>query len=96
MYGLIERITTLSGQRDQLAGILTSLDSMPGCLSYIVANDPSAPDVLWVTETWENTSAHTDSLQLPHIQRAMQAGGPLIANFERIAETDPVGGLGLG
>ena len=41
MYGLIGQIKTVPGQRDALISILISGGSgMPGCLSYIVAQDP--------------------------------------------------------
>ena len=37
---------------------------MPGCLSYIVAEDPNDPDALWVTEVWTDEAAHRASLDL--------------------------------
>lgn len=41
MYGLIGKMTATPGQRDALVSILLeSVTGMPGCLSYIVANDP--------------------------------------------------------
>ncbi len=56
MYGLIGRIKTQPGKRDELAAILLQgTKDMPGCLSYVVANDPRDPDALWVTEVWEST-----------------------------------------
>lgn len=96
MYGLIGQMLAVPGKRDELAAILASMGSMPGCLSYIVARDPSEPDVLWVTEVWESEQAHTDSLALPGVQAAIAAGRPLIAGFESRVETEPVGGIGLG
>jgi quinol monooxygenase YgiN len=52
MYGLIGRIRAVSGKRAELANVLTMEDAppMPGCLSYIVAEDPGDADALWVTE----------------------------------------------
>ena len=41
MYGLIGKIAAVSGGRDELAGILSGMGAMPGCLSYIVATDPA-------------------------------------------------------
>ena len=96
MYGLIGRITTTPGARDQLAAILLAgTGTMPGCLSYVVAHDPADADALWVTEVWESAEHHRASLQLPAVQAAIQQGRPLIAGFSHRAETVPLGGVGL-
>ena len=96
MYGLIGRIIAVPGMRDELAAILSGMGSMPGCFSYIVANDTADPDALWVTEVWESEQAHADSLGLPEVQAAIAEGRSLIAGFESRTETEPVGGIGLG
>ena len=95
VYGLIGEIETHPGGRDELAGILLSMGEMPGCISYVVANDPEKPDSLWVTELWESKQAHADSLALPEVQAAIAQGRPLIAGFATRIETDPVGGVGI-
>lgn len=95
MYGLIGKIAAVSGGRDELAGILSGMGAMPGCLSYIVATDPADEDGLWVTEVWESAEAHAASLQLPAVQAAITRGRPLIAGLESRVETTPVGGIGL-
>ena len=48
--------------------------SMPGRLSYVVAEDPNDPDALWVTEVWVDQAAHRASLQLPAVQAAIAKG----------------------
>ncbi len=95
MYGLIGKITATPGGRDELAAILGGIGPMPGCLSYVVAHDPSDRDGVWVTEVWESAEAHEASLGLPAVQAAIAEGRPLIARFEHRFETDPVGGIGL-
>ena len=95
MYGLIGKIDATPGNRDELAAILVGMGEMPGCISYVVANDPSEPDSLWVTEVWESKQAHADSLALPEVQAAIAEGRPLIAGFASRIETDPVGGFGI-
>ena len=69
--------------------------SMPGCRSYVVANDPADPEAIWVTEVWESRAQHLASLALPSVQRAIAKGRPLIAAFGERFETEPVGGHGL-
>lgn len=96
MYGLIGKIRAVSGERDALITILADgLRDMPGCLSYIVARDPSDVDALWVTEVWDSKSSHQASLELPSVQDAITRGRPLIAGFDERFETEPVGGAGL-
>ena len=96
MYGLIGKMAAAPGQRDALAAILLEgTGSMPGCLSYIVATDPSDPDALCITEVWESQANHQASLGLPSVQAAIAKGRPLIAGFSNRVETVPVGGYGL-
>lgn len=96
MYGLIGKIKTLSGQREVLISILIEgIAGMPGCLSYIVAQDSTDPDAVWVTEVWTSAKIHQESLSLPSVQQAIALGKPLIAGFGERFETTPVGGYGL-
>jgi len=96
MYGLIGKIKTQPGQRDAFAAILLAgTTSMPGCLSYIVANDNTDADALWVTEVWDSAASHKASLTLPAVQQAIATGRPMIAGFGERFETTPLGGHGL-
>ena len=96
MYGLMGRIIAHPGKRAELAQILVPGESgMPGCLSYIVAEDPASADALWVTEVWVDQAAHRASLQLPEVQAAIAKGRPLIAGFDSHVETNVLGGIGL-
>ncbi len=91
MYGLIVKITTHPGKRAELVSILsTGAASMPGCLSYVIAEDPADENILWVTEAWDNRQSHDASLELRAVQQAMPLAKPLIASLDRIAETCPV------
>ncbi len=96
MYGLIGSMTAQSGQREALAGILLmGLRDMPGCLSYIVANDPQNADKLWITEVWDSADNHMASLKLPSVQEAIAKARPIIAGMGDRQETMPLGGQGL-
>ena len=96
MYGLIGKMTAVSGQRAALAAILIDgVSGMPGCLSYIVAEDPVDGDALWITEVWIDQASHKASLSLPSVQDAIRRGRPLIAGMDRRQETRPLGGHGL-
>ncbi|MDB5711446.1 MAG: hypothetical protein JWL96_3516 [Sphingomonas bacterium] len=94
MYGMIGKMKAQPGQRAALVAILTQgSGTMPGCLSYIVAEDLADVDALWVTEVWDSKASHDASLALPAVKDAIQRGRPLIAGFEKAAETRPVGGV---
>jgi quinol monooxygenase YgiN len=96
MFGLIAKIKTAPGQRDALVAILVEgTAAMPGCLSYVVANDVADSDAIWVTEVWASRESHRASLSLPAVQQAIAKGRSLIAGFGERFETEPVGGQGL-
>ena len=96
MYGLIGKMTVVPGQRDTLAAILLEgTAEMPGCLSYVVAADPTDADALWISEVWDSQASHQASLALPAVQAAIARGRPLIAGFSNRVETVPLGGVGL-
>lgn len=96
MYGLIGKMKAAPGQRDALIAILTEgTGAMPGCFSYIIAEDPADADVIWITEVWDRRESHAASLQLASVKAAIAKARPLIAGGERVAETRPIGGHGL-
>jgi quinol monooxygenase YgiN len=96
MYGLIGKMTTTPGKRDEFIAILTEgVGGMPGCLSYIIAKDTTNPDAIWITEVWDSKASHEASLTLPSVKAAIAKGRALIAGFSDRVETTPVGGHGL-
>jgi quinol monooxygenase YgiN len=96
MYGLIGKIRSTPGQRGALQAILLeSQGGMPGCFSYVLAQDPSDPDALWVTEVWDSQASHSASLSLPSVQGQIARAKPIIAGFTDRVVTTPVGGIGL-
>jgi quinol monooxygenase YgiN len=97
MYGLIAKLTLLPGKRDEVIALLAeSSANMPGCFSYVIANDAKDENVLWVTEVWESKASHDTSLSLRAVQAVIPKVKPLLANFEKIAETEPVAGIPFG
>lgn len=96
MYGLIGKILCVEGKRDELAAILLSgISDMPGCISYIIANDNTDINALWVTEVWIDDIHHKASIKLPNVQHAITLGRPLITGFGERFETSVLGGQGL-
>ncbi|MDR6625372.1 putative quinol monooxygenase [Caulobacter segnis] len=96
MYGLIGQMLATPGKRDELLAILAEgTDGMPGCLSYVIAKDPTNADALWITEVWTDKDAHAASLKLPAVRAAIGKARPIIAGFPQHFETEPVVGQGL-
>jgi quinol monooxygenase YgiN len=96
MHGLIVKITTISGKREEMIGILKeSAAGVPGCFSYVVAKDSTSDDVLWVTEVWDSAANHDASLLLPSVKNVISRAKGMVSNFEKIAVTSPVWGVGL-
>ncbi|SNS37354.1 Quinol monooxygenase YgiN [Sphingomonas laterariae] len=95
-YGLIGRMLAKPGQRDALVAILLDgVADMPGCLSYIVAEDPDDANAIWITEAWDSEASHKASLALPGVQAAIGKARPLIAGMDNGRVTRPIGGHGL-
>jgi quinol monooxygenase YgiN len=96
MYGMINKLKSLPGRRADLIALLSSsAANMPGCLSYVVAEDASDADALWVTEIWTSEAAHAASLSLHTVKEGISKARPLIAGFEKIAVTRPVRDVGV-
>jgi quinol monooxygenase YgiN len=96
MYGLIGQMKAVPGQRDALIAILIEgIRDMPGCLSYVVAQDPGDENAIWITEVWDSQASHTASLALSAVKAAIARGRPLIAGFGQRVETTPIGGHGI-
>ena len=92
MYGLIVKLTTAPGRRNELITLMGGDDShtIPGCLSFIVAEDAADENVLWITEVWESQASHEASLQAPPVKEGFADAGTLIAGYEKVATTNPV------
>jgi quinol monooxygenase YgiN len=96
MYGLIGKMRANPGQRDALTAILLEgASGMSGCKAYIIANDATEADSIWITEVWDGAESHRASLQLPQVQSAITRGRPLMAGFDEHHEIVPLGGIGL-
>ncbi len=96
MFGLIGKMIATEGNRDELvAAMKESTAEMPGCLSYVVAEDPHDANAIWITEVWVDEASHQASLQLEPVQRAITRARPVIAGFGERFETRPLFGVGL-
>ena len=92
MFGLIVKLTSAPGRRSDLIALMGGDDShtIPGCLSFIVAEDATDENILWITEVWQSQAAHQASLDAPPIKESLTGADTLIVAFEKIAATRPV------
>jgi quinol monooxygenase YgiN len=96
LYGLIAKLASVPGKREELMNILIAgTREMPGCFSYVVAKDAADENAVWVTEIWDSVASHDAAFSLPAVKDCIAQSKPLIAGFERVATTNPVGGVGL-
>jgi len=80
MFSLTTRIVALPGQRDALAQILLKGSrNVPGCLSYVVANDPCDESSVWIDEVWESDTSRRSALALAQVKEATRDALPMIA-----------------
>lgn len=96
MYGTIGKMNTAAGKRAEvIALLLQAVGGMPGCLSYVVAQDPADENGIWITEVWDSKESHDASLSLPEVRKAIGAARPMITGFSNQVVTAPVGGFGI-
>jgi quinol monooxygenase YgiN len=97
-FGLYTKFTTHEGQRDSLVQILleaaSGMESVDGCDLYVVNIPDIDPNIVWVTEIWNDPSAHQASLSLDEAKVLIQKARPLIAGIEQI-KLRPLGGKGI-
>jgi quinol monooxygenase YgiN len=92
LYGLVGELKAVPGKRAELVGyLLEGTRAMPGNLAYIVAEDLSDPDAIWITEVWRSKADHANSLSLPAVRETIAKARPLIAGAGTRVETRPVG-----
>jgi len=95
MYGLIVKIAAAPGKREEMIRILKeSAADMPGCLRYVVAEDSTNENAIWVTEVWDSAASHEASLSLPAVRNAIPKAREIVSGFEKVAVTNPVLGAG--
>jgi quinol monooxygenase YgiN len=66
-------------------------DPIPGCRSFVVANDPTNPDSLWITEVWDSEQAWQASMEIPAIKSSIDKAAALVADWGQTVVTAPVG-----
>jgi quinol monooxygenase YgiN len=99
-YGLMGKMTTQPGRRDELLELLRQGaalmgDTPVGCLLYLISTATDDEDALWITEVWTSKDAHDASLSIPGVREIIGRAMPLIAGMSDRIEFTPITGIGL-
>ena len=91
MYGLVSKIVAVPNRRHDLISVLeASSANMPGCVSYVIAEDLADENAVWVTEVWDTEAAQKASLAMPAVKDGIGKARTIISTFSRVATTAPV------
>jgi quinol monooxygenase YgiN len=99
MYAMTGKLITQHGKRANLVSILTQasqvVSQIPECKMYIVCEDVSDENAIWVFEVWDDKQAHDDSLKNEQTRALINQARPLLAAAPDGAELKIIGGHGF-
>ena len=82
---------------DALIGVAAALKELPGCILWLVARNPSAPNEVWVQELWSSAQDAEDALSSPSSPNSSSPADviALCDGPPRRTDLDPIGGVGF-
>ena len=99
MYAMTGKLIAHNGKRAQLASILKeaadAVGQIPECKMYVVCEDVSNENAVWVFEAWDHQQAHDDSLKNERTRTMIAQARPLLAAAPDGAELKVIGGHGI-
>lgn len=99
-YGLHGKLTATDGNQDQLTSILLEASELvsdaPGCHLYLISQDKTDPNSVWVTEVWDSKEDHDNSLKDEQVRALIMKALPLLdGKPEKGQELKVLGGTGV-
>ncbi|WP_101446833.1 putative quinol monooxygenase [Pontibacter ramchanderi] len=99
-YGLHGKLQATTGNGPALAQLLLEASKMvstaKGCRLYLISQEDTAPDDVWVTEVWDSKEDHDNSLQAPGVKELIAQAMPLLAGRpDKGQQLTVLGGAGL-
>jgi len=97
-YGLLNKLTTRPGKRDEVVEILLESGKLlddPACLMYMVTESVDDPNVIWVVDLWTSKEKHAEALRTPELRPFVERAMPLLEGMPEQLEFNPVGGRGI-
>ncbi len=99
MYAMTGKLIAQTGKRAAMVEILLRaadvVSVLPGCRRYLVCEDVSNEDAIWVFEMWDDKHFHDASLTDPRVRALIAEARPLMGGAPDGAELSVVGGYGL-
>jgi quinol monooxygenase YgiN len=97
MYAMTGKFTAQAGRRNELVNILkraaTLVSQLPACHLYVVSEDISNENQVWIFEVWEDKDL---SLKDDKVRSLISEAMPLMAEVPDGAELRVTGGHGIG
>lgn len=91
---VVARIVAKADQVHGMRTLLTSLEAPTraeaGCLSYAFFQDAQRPTHFISIERWASAAAVAAHMETPHVQSALAAAGPLLAEPPEIRSYLPI------
>lgn len=99
-YGLHGKLRSRLGSSEKLSQILIGasklVSNFKGCRLYLVSEDETDPDTIWITEVWDTKEDHDNSLKSEAVIALISQAMPLIdGRPEPRQELKVLGGKGI-
>lgn len=85
---------TATAHLDAMRAMVEATRAEDGCLLYAFAFDAIDPDLMHITERWDNAdtlAAHGSSTHMAEFRKTMAAAAPLEISFDRYLTDGPMG-----
>jgi quinol monooxygenase YgiN len=78
--------------RDTLLAMIEPTKKEPGCISYMLHEDPKNPSAYYFFEIYKDQAATDFHMNSPYLAAALAKVGPILAGTPVIAQTKLIGG----
>ena len=99
LYAMTGKLTTQPGKRAEMTAILIRaskiVGELPGCRMYVVCEDASNENAVWVFEMWDDKEAHDASLKDERVRALIGEARPFMSGAPDGAELRVAGGHGI-
>ena len=93
------KLTAHEGKRDALLEKMMKaadlMNSVPGCLLYVVGTSEAEPNAVFVTELWKDEDSHGASLSMSGVRNLIVETMPLLAEKPSGTKVKGVAGKGI-
>lgn len=99
LYAMTGKLIVQAGKRAEMIDILLRaadlVGGLSGCQSYIVCEDISDENAVWVFEMWDDKDSHDASLKDERVRALIAEARPLMDGAPGGAELRVAGGYGI-